>query len=171
MKKITTVTLSLVIVVLFSALAVFAQNTNDRKAQRERIETKVEELRKEILISKVGLTDSEVTKIISINKKYREKRFSLFKEKRENSRALSKALREDTVNESDLKSILNKRSSLNDKMTSLRKQEENEISRMLSTEQFARYLVFNERFNRQIRGLVTGTGGDRVKKDNRTKVK
>jgi hypothetical protein len=158
MKRFTAAALSLVIVMAFSASVLFAQDTNDdRKAQRDRIATKVEELRKEILISKVGLTEAEVTKLTSINK-----------EKRENSRALSKALREEPVNESDLKSILNKRSSLQKEMTSLRTQEEKEISKMLSTEEFARYIVFNERFNRQIRGLVAGGSYDRGKRD-RTK--
>ena len=167
MKKLTALIISLSI--MLSALAVFAQEIEDRKANRDRIEAKVEELRKEILISKVGLTESEVTKITAINKKYREKRRSLLKEGIENKRALTKALREETVNESELKSILNKRSSLEDEMTNLRRQEESEISRLLSTEKFARYIVFNERFNRQMRGLVAGTGGDRVKRDNRTK--
>ncbi|GEM_PF-3336038 len=169
MKKLTAVIISLLIVL--SALAVFAQEIEDRKAKRDRIATKVEELRKEILISKVGLTESEVSEITAINKKYREKRRSLFKERFENRRALSKALREETVNESELKSILNKRSSLDDKMTSLKRQEEKEISKLLTTEQFARYIVFNERFNRQMRGLVAGTGTNRVKRDNRTNVK
>ncbi|MBN1572973.1 MAG: hypothetical protein JW984_07240 [Deltaproteobacteria bacterium] len=169
MKKLTAVIISLGIIL--SALAVFAQEIEDRKIKRDRVEARVEELRKEILVSKVGLTESEVSQITAINKKYREKRMALFKERIENSRALSKALREETVNESELKSILNKRTSLEDEMSSLRKQEEKEISRMLTTEQFARYIVFNERFNRQMRGLVAGNGADRVKRDNRTKNK
>jgi Spy/CpxP family protein refolding chaperone len=169
MKRLTAVTISLLIVL--TALAAFAQEIEDRKAKRDRINAKVEELRKEILISKVGLTESEVAKIMDINKKYRDKRRSLFKERLENRRALSKALKEETVNESELKSILNKRTSLDDEMTGLRKQEEKEISKLLTTEEFANYILFNERFNRQMRGLVSGNSSSRVKRDNRTKDK
>jgi hypothetical protein len=164
MKKFIAITLS--ILMIATAVVAFAQQSkDDRAAERARIQAKMEELKTEILISQLGFSNTTVTKLTSIDKKYKDKKKALIIEGRDNNKALREALKNEPVNETELKSILKKRTSISDKMFDLRKQEENEISKLLSTEDFARYIVFNQRFKRQMRGFVHGGGKDRKKKN------
>jgi len=170
MKKFIAITIS--IFMIATTLVAFAeQSKDDRAAKRAKIQTKIEELKTEILTSQLGFSNATVTKLSAIDKKYKDKRIALFKEGRENNKALREALKKEPVSESELKSILKVRSRISDKMISLKKQEENEITKLLSTEDFARYIIFNQKFKRQMRGFIYGSSKDRVKKNDSAKTK
>lgn len=144
---------------LFASLSFGAQEDIEKK--KEDVKWRIDLIRKGLLAQELGLDEATLTKLVSINDKYDGERKKVIEERRDNIAALDKILAKENITESEINGIVNKIVGSEEKIFELRKKEMSELDNILTTEQIGRYILFNDRFNKEIRRLIRKVGDRR----------
>ena len=144
--------------IVFTALAFQPEENTDR---RDKIKERVGDLKKELLISRLEFDDATSEKLIEINEKYFELMIEKVTERKDTMEALEELYKQEEVSEKEINTLIDDLFDIDDEITNLRTKENKEISSLLTTEEFGRYLIFNERFNREIRKIIMEKAHDR----------
>ena len=153
MKKYV-VTFTALISICLIGFTALAFQTDENVDRRDRVMERVSDLKKELLISQLNFDEDTAENLVAINEKY----FVLMMEKvaarKETMDALEALYREEEVSEREIKALIDNLFDIDEEIMDLRSKENREISSLLSSEEFGRYLVFNERFQREIRTVI-----------------
>jgi len=138
-------------VIGFAALAFQPDENSDR---REQIKERVGELKKELLISRLDFDEATSEKLIEINEKHFELMIEKITERKDTMDALETLYMAEEVDEKEIDALIDHFFDIEDEIMDIRNSENKEISSLLSTEEFGRYLIFNERFQKEIRKVI-----------------
>jgi Spy/CpxP family protein refolding chaperone len=127
--------------------------------RREEIRKKVEVVRMMRLTEELQLDSQTGMKLAALLGSLDKKRWDLMRESREFMMELQSALKAGKPDERKLKAVLDKLERNHREMTELRERELRVVKEILSVEQQARYLVFQQNFLREMQGRIAGARG------------
>jgi Spy/CpxP family protein refolding chaperone len=128
--------------------------------KREQIRKKVEAIRMWRLTEELKLDDKTSTRLASFLSSIEEKRRGLLRSTMETTRDLRTLLSASTPDQGQLRSALDKIEKNQRELVELRVKEMTGLKGMLSVEQQARYVVFQQEFRREMRGMIAGARGN-----------
>ncbi len=129
------------------------------EAKREEVRKKVEAVRMWRLTEELKLDEKTGTQLASFLSSIEEKRRGLMKTQNAAMKALRSSLGAEKPDERKLKAELDKIEKNQNDLVELRQKEINGIKGMLTTEQQARYIIFQQEFRREVRGMIAGARG------------
>lgn len=150
--------------ILFVILMVFAFCTDakavppediDRppsKGQFEKVRKRIETLRMWKLTQALDLDEKTSSQLFPVLSKYDKKRAEIEKSMREGMKELREAVKE--KREGNLKSILDRLEQNHSAMQTLNDEERAELKKILTIEQQAKYVIFQQEFDREIRKII-----------------
>ena len=127
--------------------------------KREEIRRKVESFRIWKLIEELKLDAGTSAKMSSLLSSLDQKRKEIQQQQMAAMRELRAILKKTKPDESKIKSLLDKLEGNLRAMQELRDREWNSIKEFLSPEQQARFFLFQQRFQREMRGMIDGARG------------
>jgi Spy/CpxP family protein refolding chaperone len=153
-------------------------NGTDKPAPRGRdkalAEKKQKELREKVdavriwkLTEALKLDADTSAKLSAVLSSVNLKRMDVQREQRESVRTLRQSLKSPRPDETKIKAALEKLEKDHLVLQELRSQELNSLKQILSVEQQARYLLFQQEFRNEMRGMIEGARGARQNKDER----
>jgi Spy/CpxP family protein refolding chaperone len=128
--------------------------------KREEVRKKVEAVRMWRLTEELKLDEKTSTRLASFLSALEEKRRGLTRERLGTMRDLRAILQAGNPDERKLKADLDKLEKNHREMADLQDKEAHGIKGILSVEQQARYLLFQQEFRREIRGMIAGARGN-----------
>ncbi|MBN1881846.1 MAG: hypothetical protein JW885_06695 [Deltaproteobacteria bacterium] len=140
--------------ILAIGLTALAFQPDEADNRRDKIMERVGDLKEELLISQLDLNEATAEKLVEINEKYLALMMENITKKKDTMKALEALYAAEEVNEKEIDALIDDLFDIEDDITALRKKENKELSSLLSTEEFGRYLIFNERFHREIRMVI-----------------
>ncbi|MCJ7664257.1 MAG: hypothetical protein MUO24_08450 [Desulfobacterales bacterium] len=126
------------------------QMTQER---REELRKRVEQIWQQKLTERLDLTEEEKAKVFPLLSQYEEKRRALRQKNRELVRELERML-ENKTTVGELKKTIQALEENDSKLREVKEKGFQELARILSVEKQARYIVFQEQFRREMRGLL-----------------
>jgi len=129
------------------------------RERREEVHKKIEAVRMWRLTEELKLDEKTSTKVAAFLSAMEEKRRALMQEQGENMRSLRMLLQASTPDERKLKAKLETLEKNHHAMMELRDKEANGIKDMLTVEQQARYLIFQQEFRREMSDMIAGARG------------
>ncbi len=124
--------------------------------QREEIRRKMEAIRIARLTDELQLDEKTAAKFIPLLSALDQKRRTLLKENQEILREMRMLLNVPQPDQGKLKSAINKIEKNRDEMLNLRTKEFKVLKDNLTVQQQAKYLLFHQEFQREMRGMVEG---------------
>ena len=160
-KQLFAMTLALIMALSLGVGQVLAQPTPPPQGEeRPMNQERREELRKRVeliwmwkLTEELNLTEEEGTKVFPLLSTYEEKKRELREENRRLVRELKQMI-DAGASEGDLKKAIRSLEENDQKLSKVKKEGFNELAKILSVEKQARYIVFQEHFQREIHGLI-----------------
>ncbi|MFH1147649.1 MAG: hypothetical protein V1736_08070 [Pseudomonadota bacterium] len=140
----------------------FAQPDSGRPARGEkmaRVRDKICEMRMEKLRDYLGLDEKTWARLAPLLERYREKKTEMRSALKDAMRELKRFLKE--KNETQMKAILDKLDQVQRDLHDLNQQEREEMRKILTVEQQAKYVVFQKKFAREIKGKIREASGKR----------
>jgi hypothetical protein len=128
--------------------------------KREEVRKKVEAVRMWKLTEELKLDEKTSTKLASFLSALEEKRRGLTRARMETMRDLRAALKAGSPDEKKLKIDLDKLEKNHREMTDLQDKEASGVKGLLSVEQQARYVIFQQEFRREMRSMIAGARGN-----------
>lgn len=129
--------------------------------QREEVRKKVDAVRLARLTETLQLDEKTAAKFIPVITAIEQKRRALMKENQETMRELKIMLHADPPDESKLKAAIGSMEKNRHDLFSLRDKEFGAAKDYLTVTQMARYLLFNQEFQQEMRGLMEGARNPR----------
>lgn len=127
--------------------------------KREEVRKKIETVRMWRLTEELKLDEKTGARLASFLSAMDEKRRGLVHERMETMRDLRALLKTGNPDEKKLKAGLDKLEKNRGEMVALEGKEINGIKDILSVEQQARYVIFQQEFRREMRGMIAGARG------------
>ncbi len=127
--------------------------------KREEVRKKIETVRMWRLTEELKLDEKTGAKLASFLSAMDEKRRGLMHERMETMRDLRAVLKTGKPDEKKLKSHLDKLEKVRRDMVELEGKETGGVKDILSVEQQARYVIFQQEFRRELRGMIAGARG------------
>jgi Spy/CpxP family protein refolding chaperone len=122
----------------------------ERKAE---LRKRVELIWMQKLTERLSLTEEERAKVFPLLSQYEEKRRALRHENRELVRELERMI-ENKATVGELKKTIRALEENDNKLREVKEEGFHELAKVLSLEKQARYIVFQEQFRREMRGLL-----------------
>ncbi len=119
-----------------------------------RFKEKIVTMRNWELMDVFDLSEERAQEVFSILKKYDNERERLIMERRELMKALKRAASNPGAPEDRLKELIERYHDLNMRIAELPKRELEGLSKVFSTRELARYILFSERFSRDLKAAV-----------------
>lgn len=138
------------------------------KEQMEKVRNRIETLRMWKLTKALDLDEKISAQLFPALNKHDKKRADVESAMRDNMRELRESLR--NKRESQLKGVLERIEQNHRSMQSIKDAEWEELKGILSTEQQAKFILFQQEFNREIKKIIDETRGrrqERLRKDAR----
>lgn len=123
------------------------------KEQMERVRERIETLKMWKLTKALDLNEKTSAQLFPVLNKYEKKRLAIEQALRDGMRDLRESLRE--RREDRLKDILKRLEQNHKEMQRVNDEEWEELKRILTTEQQAKFLIFREEFDREIKRIIT----------------
>ncbi len=130
------------------------------EAKREQVRKKIEAVRMWRMTEELNLDDKTSTKLAAFLSSIEDKRRELLRTTLESTRDLRTVLKAPKADESALKSALERIEKSQHELVELREKEIKGIKSMLSVEQQARYIIFQQEFRREMRSIIAGARGN-----------
>lgn len=127
--------------------------------QREEIRKKMEVVKMSRLTEELKLDEKTAAKFIPVITALDQKRRSLMKENRHSMQELRTELNAQQPDEGRMKAAISRIEKNHREIASLREKELQAARENLSVAQQARYILFNQEFMREMRGMVEGARG------------
>lgn len=143
----------------FEDYAAFDGAEDASEAKREEVRKKLETVRMWRLTEALKLDEKTSTQLASFLSSIDEKRRGLIKANREAIKEMRASLNTGKPDEGKLKAGIDRIERNQQAIQELRQKEINGVKGMLTTEQQARYLVFQQDFRREIRSMIAGARG------------
>jgi Spy/CpxP family protein refolding chaperone len=126
------------------------QMSQERRAE---LRKKVEQIWQQKLTEKLSLTEEEKAKVFPLLSKYEEKKRALRQENRQLVRDLERMI-EAKATEGELKKTIQALEKNDNKLREVKEEGFHELAKILPVDKQARYIVFQEQFRREMRGLI-----------------
>lgn len=127
--------------------------------QREEIRKKMEAIRIVRLTEELKLDEKTAARFFPLITALDQKRRTLLRENQDILQEVRTIMSAPSPDESRLKAAINRIEKNHHEMMSLRDKEMDAIKRNLTVQQQARYLLFHQEFQREMRGMVEGVRG------------
>ena len=127
--------------------------------KREEVRKKIETVRLWRLTEELKLDEKTGAKLASFLSAMDEQRRGLMRERMETMRDLRTILKVGNPDEKKLKTDLDKLEKNRRDMVGLEEKEINGLKEILTIEQQARYVIFQQEFRREMRGMIAGARG------------
>ncbi len=124
--------------------------------KREEVRKKIETVRLWRLTEELKLDEKTGAKLASFLSALDEQRRGLIRERMETMRGLRVVLKKGNPDEKKIKSDLDKLEKNRREMVGLEEKEIGGLKEILSVEQQARYVIFQQEFRREMRGMIAG---------------
>lgn len=128
--------------------------------RREEIRKKIETIRMWRMTEELKLDPATSGKLAAQIGSFDQKRRELMREQRESMQALRQSLTAQKPDEAKLKQLLDTLEKNHRAMQELRTSESRSIREILTVEQQARYVIFQQEFRREMRGMIKGARGN-----------
>lgn len=125
------------------------------KEQMEKVRERIETLRMWKLTKALDLDEKTSSRLFPVLNKYDKKRADLESSLRENMRELRESLR--NRREAQLKSLLERLEQNHRSMQGIKDAEWEELKGVLTVEQLAKFILFQQEFEREIRKIIEDT--------------
>jgi Spy/CpxP family protein refolding chaperone len=149
-------------ILILAGTTVFAQQgpggPPDAKKQEE-VRKKVEAVRIWRLTEELKLDEKTSARLASFLSALDEKRRGLMRERMETMKDLRSLLKTQNPNENNMKAALDKLEKNRREMVDLEGKEIGGVKDILTVEQQARYVIFQQEFRREMRGMISGARG------------
>lgn len=123
------------------------------KEQMEKVRKRIETLRMWRLTEALNLDEKTSTQVFPLVGKYDKKRTEIEQSLRSSMKELRKSLKENR--EGNLKSILDKIEENHKALQRIKEEEWAELKKIFTIEQQARFILFQQEFDREIRGIIS----------------
>jgi Spy/CpxP family protein refolding chaperone len=133
--------------------------------QREKIRKKIETVRIWRLTERLKLDAATSAKLAPLISSIDEQKKNLMREHVQNMKTLRQALASRKPDEGKLKAIMENLETNRRAMQELRDKEISGLKELLTVEQQARYMVFQQEFQREMRGMIARARGTEPGKD------
>ncbi len=127
--------------------------------RREEVRKKIEAVRIYRLTEELKLDPQTAAKMAALLGSVEQKRRTIVQEQMGAMRELRDSLRAGSPDERKLKGLLEKLEKNHHEMSEIRDKEMKGLKELLTVEQQARYLVFQQEFMREMRGMIAGARG------------
>ncbi len=127
--------------------------------QREEVRKKMEAVKVSRLTEDLKLDEKTAARFIPVITSLDQKRRSLMRENRQAMQELRAELSAQRPDEGKMKAAISRMEKINREMMSLRDKELDAAKDNLTVTQQARYILFHQEFQREIRGMVEGARG------------
>jgi Spy/CpxP family protein refolding chaperone len=127
--------------------------------RREEVRKKIEAVRIWRLTEELELDTNSIAKLSSLLSSLDRKRRDTMREQMEAMRDLRSLLKAAKPDETKIKSLLEKIEKNHNEMQSVRNRELKSLKEILTVEQQARYLLFQQDFQREMRSMISGARG------------
>ena len=138
-----------------------APNNGAPEQKREEVQKKVEAIKMWRLTEFLKLDGKTSAKLASVLSSVEQQRRGLMRERMAALKALRLSLKSDHPDESTLRTALDKLEKNQSALTQLRNKEQQGVKVILTTEQQARYVVFQHDFRREMQDMIAGARGPR----------
>ncbi|OGW37975.1 MAG: hypothetical protein A2010_15215 [Nitrospirae bacterium GWD2_57_9] len=128
--------------------------------RREEVRKKIEAVRIWRLTEELKLDAATAGKLSALLSSLDQKRRTIQREQMESMRTMRQSLRSESPDPARIKRMLDTLENNHREMQELRNSEHKGLKEILTTEQQARYLIFQEEFLREIRGMIGGARRD-----------
>ena len=128
--------------------------------KREEVRKKVETVKMWRLTEELKLDEKTGAKLASFLSALDEKRRGLIHERMDTMKDLRTLVKTGKPDEKKLKADLDKLEKTHREMVELEGKEINGVKDILSVEQQARYVIFQQEFRRELRGMIAGARGN-----------
>jgi hypothetical protein len=129
------------------------------EAQREEVRKKVEAVRLWKLTEALKLDANTSAKLSAFLNPFDQQRQEIWREQMMTMRELRTLLQSSKPNEAKLKAALDKLEKNQHSMQEVKNREFSGLKNILTTEQQARYLLFQQEFRHEMRGMISGARG------------
>ena len=127
--------------------------------RREEVRKKIEAIRIWRLTEELKLDTNTSAKLSSVLSSFEQQRRDIMREQMTTMREMRLSLRSAKPDESKLKAALEKLEKNHRSMQELREKEFRSLKDILTIEQQARYLLFQQAFQREMQGMIAGARG------------
>jgi len=128
--------------------------------RREEVRKKIEAVRIWRLTEELKLDTNTSAKLSSLLSSFEQQRRDIMREQMTTMREMRLSLRSAKPDESKLKAALERLEKNHRSMQELREKEFRALKDILTIEQQARYLLFQQAFQREMQGMIAGARGD-----------
>lgn len=128
--------------------------------KREEIRRKVETVRIWRLTEALKLDVNTSAKLASLLSSLEQNRRNALREQMEIMRELRRSLKSGKTDEADIKFLLDKIEKTHRMIQDVREQEWKGVQEILTIEQQARFLIFQQEFRREMQGMIAGARGN-----------
>ncbi len=135
-----------------------------RKERHGDIKARITELKKHVMAKTMELDEATIDRVIKVTNGYDERKIALFEERRENLKALKTALKSGKATDPEIAALIDIVNKNDEDLLSLRQEEQKELSTFLTTQQLGRYLLFDEKFKREVRRHIESKRSSHWKK-------
>jgi hypothetical protein len=122
--------------------------------EREKVKERIEMIRMWKMIEILDLSREQSEKLLPVLDEIEKKRKGLFEERGGFMVELKKTLRGENPDEDVLKALMGNLEKNRDELEVLNDSELSEVDKILTTVQQARYIIFKESFERELRGII-----------------
>jgi Spy/CpxP family protein refolding chaperone len=137
--------------------------------KKDDVKARIGEMKKTLMTRALDLDQATIDKIVAISDRYEEKRKTIRQARRETLKSLMVALKDKDTTDSEIKAIIDKLTKNEDELYNLRRQEQKELSKILTSRELARYMIFIVKFNREVTKIIArkrfSRGEERSRKD------
>jgi len=136
-----------------------ARGAQPSEEKREEVRKKMEAVRIWKLTEELKLDAGSSAKLASLLSSLNQQRRDIMQEQKKNMEELQTSLQTQKPDESKLKTLLDKLNKNHLAMQDLREKELIGLKDLLTIEQQARYALFQQKFMREMRGMISGARG------------
>jgi hypothetical protein len=122
--------------------------------KRQKIRKRIELIRMWKLTEELDLTEETWVKLFPILRKYDEKWIKLREERRNSIKQLRKALKDKAISDQEIEAAIDSVAQHAEAMSELLRQQNGELKGILSPRQRAKFILFQRRFQREIRTII-----------------
>lgn len=157
-RNIIKILLATILSLVFAATAIAEPPGYDEikgppsKEQRERLRKRIETLRIWKLTKALDLDEKTAARLFPLMNRHDRERAEVEREIKESMKNLRKALR--VENEGKLSGLLEKLRNSHKALQGLNDEEREDLEKILTVKQQARYIIFQQEFNREIRRII-----------------
>ncbi len=122
--------------------------------EREKVKERIEMIRMWKMMETLDLSREQSEKLFPVLDEYSDRRRDLFEERMHTMKELRNTLKGENPDEAAVQDLVNKFEKVHRSLEEIRREENEAVKDIVTPLQYARYILFQESFERELRGII-----------------